>query len=283
MPFISLPVADWVDKAVDWLVTNYDAAFDTIKAPLVTSMDGLEAALQSLPPELVIVALALLSWRLSGKKVAVLAAAGLFVLNAMGLWRETMSTLALILVATALAVGIGIPLGILTAQSRHVDQVVRPLLDFMQTMPSFVYLIPVLMLFGIGKVPAVFATLIFAMPPAVRLTSLGIRQVPAEVVEAAKAFGASRWQLLVKVQFPIALSAVMAGVNQSIMLALSMAVISAMIGAGGLGGVVYTAISRVEVGKGFAGGIGIVILALILDRVTQAIAGRSATKRGLAV
>jgi glycine betaine/proline transport system permease protein len=272
-------VADWVDKVVDWLVTKYDAAFDTLKAPLVTFMDALEAALQALPPEVILIGLALLAWYLAGKKVAVMSAAGLWVLYAMGLWRETMTTLALVLVATALAVGIGIPLGILTAQNHRVEQVVRPLLDFMQTMPSFVYLIPVLMLFGIGKVPAVFATLIFAMPPAVRLTSLGIRQVPTEVVEAAKAFGSSRWQLLAKVQFPIALPTVMTGVNQSIMLALSMAVISAMIGAGGLGGVVYAAISRVEVGKGFAGGIGIVVLALILDRVTQGIAGRSAVKK----
>jgi glycine betaine/proline transport system permease protein len=187
----------------------------------------------------------------------------------MGLWEEMVSTLALVLAASLIALLFGIPLGIAMARSDIVKAITRPVLDLMQTMPSFVYLIPAAMFFGLGQVPGTIATVIFAMPPAVRLTDLGIREVDAEHVEAGLAFGCTRRQLLFKVQLPLAMPSIMAGVNQTIMLALSMVVIASMIGAGGLGSTVLTGIQRLDVGQGFQGGIAVVILAVILDRITQ--------------
>jgi glycine betaine/proline transport system permease protein len=197
----------------------------------------------------------------------------------MDLWLETVETLALVIAATLISLAIGIPLGILAAAKDWAERLIRPALDLMQTMPAFVYLIPAAMFFGLGKVPGVVATIVFAMPPAVRLTNLGIRQVPKELVEAGLAFGCTPWQLLLKVQLPAARPSIMAGVNQTIMLALSMVVIASMIGAGGLGDTVLRGIQRLDVGLGFEGGIAVVILAIVLDRLTQSF-GKRNNKQG---
>ncbi len=222
-------------------------------------------------PAATILLLALIAYLVVGGGVTVFTVAGLLIILSMGLWIATMETLALVLSATLFALVLGVPLGILAARSETADAVIRPVLDFMQTMPAFVYLIPAVFFFGLGKVPGAMATLIFAMPPAVRLTSLGIRQVPEEVVEAAESFGATSKQLLLKAQLPIAMVTILAGVNQTIMLALSMVVIGGMIGAGGLGEIVLSGITQMKLGLGFEAGIAVVILAIYLDRVTQAL------------
>lgn len=193
----------------------------------------------------------------------------------MGLWTATISTIALVVVATLIAIILGVPLGIASAMSNVVYRIVMPILDVMQTMPAFVYLIPAIPFFGLGKVAAIFSTVIFSMPPAIRLTCLGIKQVPKELVECADAFGSDRWQKLFKLELPLATPTIMAGVNQTVMLALSMVVIAAMIGAKGLGGEVWKAIQRLQMGNGFEAGIGIVIVAIILDRVLQKVGARS--------
>ncbi|MFP3999815.1 MAG: ABC transporter permease, partial [Desulfobacterales bacterium] len=203
-------------------------------------------------------------------KIGLFTLLGLVLIWNMELWGATMSTITLILISTLIAVGLGIPIGILAALSQIVYKIVTPILDVMQTMPAFVYLIPAIPFFGLGAVGAIFSTVVFSIPPCIRLTCLGIRQVPKEMVEAADAFGSSTSQKLFKVQIPIAKTTMMAGINQTIMLALSMVVIAAMIGAGGLGGEVWRAIQRLQMGRGFEAGIGIVIVAIILDRVMQA-------------
>ncbi len=223
------------------------------------------------PPAATTLLLALVAWLIAGRTMVVFTVVGLFLILSMQMWIPTIETLALVLSATLFALLLGIPVGIGAARSKVMDRGTRPILDFMQTMPAFVYLIPAVIFFGLGKVPGAMATLIFAMPPAVRLTSLGIRQVPAEVVEAARAFGATDRQLLFKAQLPIAMPTILAGVNQTIMLALSMVVIAGMIGAGGLGAVVLSGITQMKLGLGFEGGIAVVILAIYLDRVTQAL------------
>lgn len=205
--------------------------------------------------------------------MAVFAFLGLLATIGMDVWQETMATVALALSGTLVSLLFAIPLGILASQSDTAERIIRPILDFMQTLPSFVYLIPAVMFFGMGKVAALVATMIFAMPPSVRLTNLGIREVPREMVEAARSFGSSRWQTLVDVQLPLAMPTIMAGVNQCIMMALSMTVIASMIGAGGLGLVVLRSMQTLDIGMGTVGGLGIVILAIILDRLTESIAG----------
>jgi len=219
-----------------------------------------------------------LAWYYSGRGLAIFSLIGLLLIVSMGFWESTMQSLALVLSASVFAVGIGAPLGIASAKSTVVEKIVRPILDFMQTMPAFVYLIPAVLFFGLGKVPGAMATVIFAMPPAVRLTSLGIRQVPHEVVEAAEAFGSTPMQLLIKVQLPIALTTILAGLNQTIMLALSMVVIGGMIGAGGLGEDVLSGITQLKIGLGFESGISVVILAIFLDRITQALGNHGRVK-----
>jgi ABC-type proline/glycine betaine transport system permease subunit len=208
-------------------------------------------------------------------KLGLFTVASFTLIGSMNMWEEAMSTLSLVLVASLIAVVIGVPLGILAARKEKVSSVVKPVLDFMQTMPSFVYLIPAVIFFGIGAVPGVVATVVFAMPPAVRLTELGLRQVDEEVVEAGEAFGAPPRQILTKIQIPLALPTIMAGINQVIMLALSMVVIAGIVGAGGLGAVVFRGVTRLNVGLGFEGGLGVVILAVFLDRVTASLGERS--------
>jgi glycine betaine/proline transport system permease protein len=240
-------IANWVNDGVDSLVTNYGDVFRHISDTLLWAIVNLESLLRMTP------------WWLM-----------LFLVGAVGLWDKLMQTLALMMVATVISVLIGIPLGILSARSNRLRSVLMPLLDIMQTMPSFVYLIPVLMLFGLGKVPAIFATVIYAAPPLIRLTDLGIRQVDGEVMEAINAFGANRWQQLFGVQLPLAMPSIMAGINQTTMMALSMVVIASMIGARGLGEDVLIGIQTLNVGRGLEAGLAIVILAVVIDRITQA-------------
>ena len=276
--FYLIPLSDWVNTWVDWLIINLAVVFDGIKYATAVVLNNFERFLLWLPWWVVLVLTTLLAWRVAGSRVAIFSVAALYFTGTLGLWDLCMSTLALIATAVLISVVLGIPVGILCARSDRVDNIVRPILDAMQTMPAFVYLIPALMFFGIGKVPGVIATVIFALPPAVRLTNLGIRQVPKELIEAAQAFGSTARQLLFKVQFPLALPSIMAGVNQVIMLALSMVVLAAMIAAGGLGREVFMALGQVDAGRGFAAGTAIVLVAMVLDRVTQAL-GRK--RRGM--
>ncbi len=264
-----IPVAEWVESGVDWIQVNFTGALDIIAEVIDFVVGSLEDGFLALPPWLLALAIVVLAgWRV-GWKFGVFALAALALIVGMDIWDETVSTLALVLGASIIALLVGIPIGIAMARNDSVEAIIRPILDFMQTMPPFVYLIPAAIFFGLGKVPGAIATLVFSMPPAVRLTNLGIRQVNEEFVEAGLAFGCTSRQLLVKVQLPLAMPSIMAGVNQTIMLALSMVVIASMIGAGGLGNTVLTGIQRLNVGLGFEGGLGVVLLAILLDRITQ--------------
>lgn len=264
-----LPVGQSIADAVDFLLANLEGSFSAVAVTIDWITRGFEGALLWIPPWLFTLLICGVSaWRV-GIGQAAFSSVALAVVVGMDLWHETIATLALVLSATFVSLVVGLPLGVLSAKGDRLDRVVRPVLDLMQTMPAFVYLIPAAMFFGLGRVPGAIATIIFSMPPAVRLTNLGIRQVPRELVEAGMAFGCTRMQLLRKVQLPQALPSIMAGVNQNIMLALSMVVIASMIGAGGLGNEVLRGIQRLDVGLGFEGGIGVVVLAIILDRITQ--------------
>lgn len=270
MNYFDLPLEEWTNHFVDeWLLPNMSGFFDQISDFLRTIVEGATDLLIFIPAELLVLVLIILSWRIAGKGVALFALMGFLFIGSVDLWEESMQTLAIVLVSTILSMAVGIPLGILSATNKIVDSIVRPILDFMQTLPSFVYLIPSILLFGLGSVPAVIATFIFAAPPAVRMTTLAIKQVPEEVIEASRAFGTTSRQLLFKVQLPLGLPTIMAGVNQSIMLALSMAVVASMIGSPGLGSTVLSGISNVNIGLGLTGGLAIVVLAIVLDRITQ--------------
>lgn len=271
---LTFHIGPYFETLIDWLTQNFGPFFDLIKNINKALIAGLENILLALPSIVVIIIFALIALKLAGKKVAIFTFIGLFFINSIELWPQTMQTLALIIVSTIISLIIGIPLGIWSARADKVDRVVRPILDFMQTMPAFVYLIPAVLFFGMGKVPGAIATVIFSMPPAVRLTNLGIRQVPEDVIEAAKSFGSTKNQMLYKVQLPIALPTILAGVNQTIMLSLSMVVISAMIGAGGLGREVYNGITQMDIGKGFESGLAVVVLAMVLDRITQSLGNK---------
>ncbi|KAB2709788.1 glycine betaine/proline transport system permease protein [Ochrobactrum intermedium] len=266
---LNFSVGEWADVVVNYILDHFTPALDMIAATIGFVTDSIQNALLAVPPAGGVAVLALLSlWRV-GWKFAIFTALALGLIIHMDLWTGTMETLSLVLASTAIAVFIGIPLGIAMARSNTIALLVRPVLDLMQTMPAFVYLIPAAMFFGLGAVPGTIATVIFAMPPVVRLTNLGIRQVHSEFVEAGLAFGCTSRQLLFKVQLPNAMPSIMAGINQTIMLSLSMVVIASMIGAGGLGSTVLTSIGRLNVGLGFEGGLAVVILAVILDRITQ--------------
>lgn len=272
-----IPLADWVEAAIDWTSTNFAPITKAISGVTETGINGLVAGMEWLPPWLLIAAFAAIAWRVAGVKLAIGTAFGLLLLWNLDLWDSTLQTLALVIFSTFVAVAIGLPLGILAALSETFYRIITPILDFMQTMPAFVYLIPAIPFFGLGAVSAMVSTVIFAVPPAIRLTCLGIRQVPKELIEAADAYGSTWSQKLFKLQLPLATPTIMAGVNQTIMLSLSMVVIAAMIGAGGLGGDVWKAIQRLKPGMGFEAGLGVVILAMILDRITQKI-GRGQAK-----
>ncbi|APU43729.1 ABC transporter permease/substrate binding protein [Streptomyces sp. TN58] len=274
-----LPLGDWVDSAVDFLQSRLSWLFDAISTLVTGLYDGLVAVLSAPAPLLFAGILAVAAWWLRGLLAGLLAFAGFALVDSVGLWPDAMSTLSLVLVATLVTLVFAIPLGIWAARSDRVSAVLRPLLDFMQTMPAMVYLIPGIVFFGVGVVPGIIATIVFSLPPGVRMTELGIRQVDTELVEAAEAFGTTPRDTLVRVQLPLALPTLMAGVNQVIMLGLSMVVIAGMVGGGGLGGAVYRAIGNVDIGLGFEAGLSIVILAMYLDRMTGAL-GRQVSPLG---
>ena len=268
---MTFDIGDGVDSAVNYILDNFAPLLDFIAAAIGTVTNGIQALLLATPMPLGLAVFVLLSlWRV-GFGFAAFTAVSLWLVEHMGLWSAMMETLSLVLASTLVAMVVGLPLGIAMARSDRVAAIVRPVLDLMQTMPAFVYLIPAAMFFGLGAVPGTIATVIFSMPPVVRLTNLGIRQVHVEYIEAGNAFGCTAPQLLFKVQLPNAMPSIMAGINQTIMLSLSMVVIASMIGAGGIGNTVLTGIQRLDVGTGFEGGIAVVILAVILDRITQSL------------
>ncbi|WP_413316549.1 ABC transporter permease subunit [Agrococcus sp. 1P02AA] len=268
---LRLPLGDGVETAVDWVTDNLKVVFDVIKSIVSALYDGVEWVLLEPPSLVIIVVLALLAFAVRGWKMGVGTAVGLFVIVLVNQWDNAMATLALTLVAALLALAIAIPLGIIAARNDTVSTLVRPVLDFLQTMPAFVYLIPAIVLFNIGVVPGIIATIAFAMAPGVRLTELGIRGVNKEIVEAGTAFGASPGRILRQIQLPLALPTIMTGVNQIIMLSLSMVVIAAMVGAGGLGQPIVQALQRIDIGLGSEAGLSVVILAIVLDRMTNAL------------
>nr|WP_298055762.1 proline/glycine betaine ABC transporter permease [uncultured Halomonas sp.] len=266
-----IPLGNWIESGLTWLTSEYSGVTRAISRFTQTGIEVLNDSLMWLPTWALLGLIALLCWKLAGIRLAIGTVAGLALIWNLGLWDPMIETLTLVVFATLVAVIIALPVGIAAALSNRLYRVIMPILDFMQTMPAFVYLIPAIPFFGIGSVSAIFATVIFSMPPAIRFTTLGIRQVPVELIEAADAYGATRSQKLFKVQLPLSLPTVMAGINQTIMLALSMVVIAAMIGADGLGSEVWRAIQRLRPGDGFEAGIAVVILAMLLDRLTQSI------------
>ncbi|MFD9358748.1 ABC transporter permease/substrate binding protein [Streptomyces sp. NPDC060031] len=274
-----LPLGAWVDSAVDFLQRHLSWLFDAISTIVTGLYDGIETVLSAPSPLLFAGILAVAAWYLRGLLAGLLAFAGFALVDSVGLWQDAMSTLSLVLVATLVTLAFAVPIGIRASRSDRVSATLRPVLDFMQTMPAMVYLIPGIIFFGVGVVPGIIATIIFSLPPGVRMTELGIRQVDAELVEAAEAFGTTPRDTLVRVQLPLALPTIMAGINQVIMLGLSMVVIAGMVGGGGLGGAVYRAIGSVDIGLGFEAGISIVILAMYLDRMTGAL-GRQVSPLG---
>ncbi len=273
-----IPLGDYFEIIIDWLRDHGDVFFDGLKEGVLFIIDHIQIALMFLPWWVFILMIVALGYFLSGLKLSIISGIALCLIYSLDLWEETMQTLSLVLSATAIALLIGIPLGILMAKKQTAEKIIKPILDFMQTMPAFVYLIPAVIFFGLGEMPGAIATIIFAMPPVVRLTCLGIKQVPEDVIEAADSFGSTSNQKLFKVQIPLAMPTILTGVNQTIMLSLSMVVISAMIGAEGIGKTVYSGVTQMQVGKGFEGGIAVVALAIILDSLTQA-AGKKAGKK----
>lgn len=265
---------DAIDNWVNWLTTEANWLFGGIKTAVTYAIIFIEDVLKWIPWPAIVVGLALLSfgvgrWTLTGITVVALLYMGF-----MGLWENTIDTLALMVIAVIVSVAVGLPLGVLGARNQLMDNIMRPVLDAMQTMPSFVYLLPGILFFGLGKPAGIFATLIYAVPPVIRLTNLGIRQVSHETVEAARSFGASPWQVLTKVQIPMALPTIMAGINQTTMMALAMVTIASMVAAGGLGDNVLRALQKNEAGNGLISGLAIVFLAIIIDRLTQSIAAK---------
>jgi len=258
-----------INDGLGWVVTHFRPFFQAVRTPIDSTLTGITELLLAVPWPLMLAAIALLAWQCAGRVMALIAALALGGLWVLGIWPQTMITLALVLTSLVFCLLLGLPLGIVLAASDRAQSLTRPLLDAMQTTPAFVYLVPVVMLFGTGNVPGVIVTIIFALPPLVRLTNLGIRQVRPDLIEASLAYGASPWQLLHKVQLPLALPSIMAGVNQALMLSLSMVVIASMISVAGLGQMVLRGIGRLDMGLAAIGGLGIVMLAIVLDRITQ--------------
>ena len=268
---VYIPLAEWIEGNIkEWLFAQRPL-FKKISAPIDAVLNSLETVLNFIPFPLVVIIFVFLAYRTNGIKFAIFSLISLIFIDLVDLWSESMTTLAMIFTAVLFCMLIGIPLGILASRSNTFEIILRPILDIMQTIPSFVYLIPVVMLFGVGLTPGVVATIIFALPPIIRLTNLGIRQVGKGFKEAGFSLGLSKFLVLLKIEIPLSLKTIMAGVNQTLMLALSMVVIAALIGAGGLGLTVYIALGRLDVGSAVVGGTGIVILAIILDRITQKI------------
>ncbi|MGI6085829.1 MAG: ABC transporter permease [Acetivibrionales bacterium] len=269
---IKLNISNAIDSFIDYMVREWDSFFDAITNSLRVFLNSIGYVVDRIPWWLLLIIVFVLTWRMS-KKIgrAILYTLLLFSIGAMGLWQLMNITLTIIIASVIISILIGFPIGVLVSASNRLDAIVRPILDTMQTMPSFVYLIPAAMLLGLGNVPAVLATTIYAVPPLIRLTSHGIRQVDREVIEAAEAFGSTKWQSLIKVKIPQAMPTIMTGVNQTIMMAISMVVTGSMIGVTGLGQEVLISINRLQAGRGFSAGIAIVIIAIIIDRLTQGI------------
>ena len=266
-----IPIAEWIEKHIkEWLFTQRPL-FKKLSAPIDSVLNGLDTLFNFIPFPIVILIFAIFAFKTNGIKFAIISSLALISIDLVDLWQETMTTLAMIFTAVIFCMIIGVPLGIAASRSDLFETILRPILDIMQTIPSFVYLIPVVMLFGVGLTPGVVATIIFALPPIIRLTNLGIRQVGKGFKEAGASLGLSKFKILHRIELPLALKTIMAGVNQTLMLALSMVVIAALIGAGGLGLTVYVALGRLDIGAAVIGGTGIVILAIVLDRITQKI------------
>ena len=268
---IYIPIGEWIEKNIKEWLFEQRPLFKKLSAPIDTVLNSLDSLLNFIPFPIILLIFVFLAYRTNGLKFAIFSFVSLVFIDLVDLWSESMTTLAMIFTAVIFCMLIGIPLGILASRSNTFEIILRPILDIMQTIPSFVYLIPVVMLFGVGLTPGVVATIIFALPPIIRLTNLGIRQVGKGFKEAGSSLGLTKFLILIKIEIPLSLKTIMAGVNQTLMLALSMVVIAALIGAGGLGLTVYIALGRLDVGSAVVGGTGIVILAIILDRITQKI------------
>ena len=268
---IYIPIGEWIEGNIKEWLFEQRPLFKKISAPIDTVLNSLDSLFNFIPFPIILLIFVFFAYRTNGLKFAIFSFVSLVFIDLVDLWSESMTTLAMIFTAVIFCMLIGIPLGILASRSNTFEIILRPVLDIMQTIPSFVYLIPVVMLFGVGLTPGVVATIIFALPPIIRLTNLGIRQVGKGFKEAGSSLGLTKFLILVKIEIPLSLKTIMAGVNQTLMLALSMVVIAALIGAGGLGLTVYIALGRLDVGSAVIGGTGIVILAIILDRITQKI------------
>lgn len=270
-----IPFDQWVETALNWMVEHGRPLFQAIRVPIDFILTSFETALTSTPAPMMLLILFLIAWQLAGPRMGIASLLSLLSIGLIGAWSEAMVTLALVMTSVFFCLLIGLPLGIWLSRSDTAARFIRPVLDAMQTTPAFVYLVPIVMLFGIGNVPGVVVTIIFALPPIVRLTILGIQQVPEELIEAGHAFGANPKQMLYRIQLPLAMPTIMAGVNQTLMLSLSMVVIASMIAVGGLGQMVLRGIGRLDMGMAAVGGLGIVILAILLDRITQTIGAES--------
>ncbi len=272
--FIDLKLGDGVENFIEWLTINYSNFFDSIKAGILFVLLKMQFILQWIPWFVILAIILFVGWKFMNLRSGLIFTAMLFLIGLMGYWEEMILTISVVLSAVIISLVLGIPLGIISSYKKSVDNILRPILDAMQTMPSFVYLIPAIMLFGLGTVPAVFATTIYSLPPVIRLTTLAINSVSSDMKEAAKSFGPTTWQSLMKVELPQAMPTIMAGVNQTTMMAMAMVVVSSMIGAKGLGYSVLIAINRTDIAMGFESGISIVFLAIIIDRLTQSISNK---------
>ncbi len=268
----TIPLDDWISESINFIVDNFRPFFQAIGLPIRWTLKNIEWIFTTIPPLIFIIIIGVIAWQLASRKIAIYSIISLTLIGFVNIWEQAMVSLALVVTSVVFCLLVGIPIGILSAKSDRVERLIRPLLDVMQTLPSFVYLVPVVMLFGIGEVPGVIATIIFAIPPLIRLTNLGIRQVSTEVMEAGIAFGSTPWQLLWEAQIPLAMPTILAGINQAILMALSMSVVTSMIAVPGLGQMVLQGVGRLDVGLAAVGGLGIVLLAIMLDRLTQAIA-----------
>jgi len=277
---VSIPLGLWVQELVGWLVLNFRHAFQEVRYPVEILLSGVQIGLGSIHPLVLIAAFMLLGWQVAGRRTSLVVGICLFLIGAIGAWAEAMDTLSIVFTAIVLCCVVGIPIGIVAGLNSRFNTFLRFILDFMQSVPSFVYLVPVVMLFGIGNVPGVLVTLIYAISPVIRMTSLGIRQVRPDVIEAGQAFGCSPAKILFRIRIPLATTTIMAGVNQTVMLALSMAVVAAMISVAGLGQMVLQGIGQLDVGTATTGGIGIVLLAITIDRISQGL-GMSFRDRGM--
>ena len=266
-----VPLAEWIEKYVkDWLFAQRPV-FKKISVPIENTLDAIDSLFIFGPVPIVILFFVFAAFKTNGLKFAIFTFASLVFIDLLDVWEETMTTMAMIVTAVLFCCVIGIPVGILASRNNTFEMILRPVLDVMQTIPSFVYLIPVVMLFGVGLTPGVIAIIIFSIAPVIRLTNLGLRQVGKGVIDAGRALGCSKLVILYKIELPLALKTILAGVNQTLMLSLSMAVIAALIGAGGLGLTVYVGLGRLDIGQAFVGGLGIVLIAIIFDRITQKI------------